>query len=84
LEHSPIDLQRSACLATFDRPSLRQVIEIGAIVFIVLAALLQNDLKMRIATDPFPNLVIPLWAVVAYFIMSIRAELQQGRRLRSI
>jgi hypothetical protein len=64
--------------------ALRQVIEIGAIVFIVLAALLQNDLKMRIATDPFPNLVIPLWAVVAYFIMSIRAELQQGRRLRSI
>jgi hypothetical protein len=59
--------------------ALRQVIEVGAIVLAVLVVVLQNDLKVRIATDPFPNFVIPLWAVVAYFIMTIRAELQQRR-----
>lgn len=58
---------------------LRQVVEVGAIVIIVAAVVLQNNIKERIETDPVPNLIIPLWAVVAYFIMSVRAELQQPR-----
>lgn len=31
--------------------------------------LVQNNLKGLIATDPVPNLVIPLWAIVAYLIL---------------
>ena len=31
----------------------------------------QNNLKNLIATDPVPNLIIPLWAILAYLIMAL-------------
>jgi len=33
--------------------------------------LAQNNLKNLIATDPVPNLIIPLWAILAYLIMAL-------------
>jgi len=48
---------------------LRRGLEALAIAIIVAAVLLQNDLKVQIITDPVPNLIIPLWAIVAYVII---------------
>lgn len=48
---------------------VRKGLEGAAIVAIVAAVLLQNDLPRLIATDPVPNLVIPLWAIIAYSII---------------
>ena len=53
---------------------LRKALEIAAIVIIFAAVLLQNDLKHLIATDPVPNLIIPLWAIIAYSIMALKAQ----------
>jgi hypothetical protein len=46
--------------------------EIAAIAIIVLAVALQNDLKNLIATDPVPNLIIPLYAIIAYLIIVLK------------
>ena len=48
---------------------LRKGLEALAIVIIVAAVLLQNDIKNQIIMDPVPNLIIPLWAIVAYAII---------------
>jgi hypothetical protein len=41
--------------------------EHGEYFFMILT---QNDLKRRIATDPIPNAIIPIWAIVAYLIIA--------------
>ena len=46
---------------------VRRCIEILALLVILAAWLLQKDIKLLIATDPIPNLVVPLWVIVAYF-----------------
>ena len=44
-------------------------------MFIIVAAvLLQNDLRNLIITDPFPNLIIPLWAIIAYMIIALKRK----------
>lgn len=48
----------------------RQFLEIVLLVLICLGILMQNNLKILIATDPIPNFVIPVWAVVAYLIIA--------------
>jgi hypothetical protein len=44
----------------------RQFLEIASLVLICLVILMQNNLRHLIATDPVPNAVIPLWAILAY------------------
>ena len=44
----------------------RQFLEIASLVLICLVILMQNNLKYLIATDPVPNAVIPIWAILAY------------------
>jgi hypothetical protein len=51
---------------------VRKGLEGTAIVSIVAAVLLQNDFRRQIATDPVPNLVIPLWAIIAYSIIAFK------------
>ena len=46
---------------------LRWSLEMLTLCSIVAAWLLQQDLKWLIATDPVPNLLIPLWIIAAYF-----------------
>ena len=41
----------------------RRVLEVALIVLICVVILTQNDLKRRIATDPIPNAIIPIWAI---------------------
>jgi hypothetical protein len=33
--------------------------------------LAQNNLKFLIATDPVPNAIIPLWAILAYLLIAL-------------
>jgi hypothetical protein len=32
--------------------------------------LAQNNLSYLIATDPVPNLIVPIWAIVAYLVIA--------------
>jgi hypothetical protein len=56
---------------------LRKSLEALAVVVIVAAVLLQNDLKNQIITDPVPNLIIPLWAIVAYTTVALKKKTQE-------
>lgn len=53
---------------------LRKGLEVSALVIIATAVLLQNNLKSLIATDPVPNLVIPIWAIIAYIIIASKTK----------
>ena len=53
---------------------LRKGLEVAAILIIVAAVLLQSDLTNRMMTDPVPNLIIPLWAIVAYIIIVLKSK----------
>ena len=49
----------------------RQCLELAAIALSVLAVVVvvpPYDLRHRIVTDPFPNLIIPLWVLIAYLM----------------
>jgi hypothetical protein len=41
---------------------------------IAAAILLQNNLKNLIVTDPVPNFIIPLWALIAYIVIVSKAK----------
>jgi hypothetical protein len=45
---------------------IRHFLEIASLVLICFVILMQNNLKYLIATDPVPNAVIPIWAILAY------------------
>jgi hypothetical protein len=59
--------------------AMRKGLEISALIIIAAAILLQNDLKTLIATDPVPNLVIPLWAIIAYVVIASKAKQTAGK-----
>jgi hypothetical protein len=62
----------------------RQCLEVALLVLICLAVLLQNDLIYRIESDPVANLIVPLWAIVAYLVIVIMpsSSVQRGLLLR--
>lgn len=47
----------------------RQTYELALIALIILLVALQNDLKSQIAIYPFQNIIIPLWALIAYAVL---------------
>ncbi|MEX2514664.1 MAG: hypothetical protein WD335_00850 [Candidatus Paceibacterota bacterium] len=51
---------------------IRPILEVVAIFAIVVLVLMQNNLRMHLINDPFPNLVIPLWVIVSYLIVYFR------------
>ena len=53
-------------------------LEAAALVLILLMVGLQDGLRSLIATDPVPNLIIPLWAFIAYFCAGFRVKLLQN------
>ena len=61
-------------LGTIKSSTLRQALEILAICIIVTAVLLQKNFLYHITTDPVPNLIIPLWAIVAYLIIALEKQ----------
>lgn len=56
---------------------LRKSFEIAAILIALAAVLLQNNLAYLIAKDPVPNLIIPLWVIIAYSVISFKKQQQQ-------
>ena len=52
--------------------NLRKGLEILALVMIASAILLQNDLRYQIITDPVSNMIIPLWAIIAYTVIAFK------------
>lgn len=55
---------------------LAEAIGLLAIAFLVIG---QNDLNNRIISDPVPNFIIPLWAVIAYAYAFYRAATRDRR-----
>jgi hypothetical protein len=57
------------------KPStFKHVLEIAAICIIIAMCLLQKNLSHLITTDPVPNLIIPLWAIIAYLTIAIKKK----------
>ncbi len=59
--------------------SLRKALEVCAIVIIIAAVLLQKNLTYNMATDPVPNLMIPLWAIIAYMVIALKKQKAQKK-----
>ena len=53
---------------------LRKSLEATAMVGLVAVVLLQNNLAALVVSDPVPNLIIPLWAVIAYSIIAFKKQ----------
>ena len=45
---------------------IRSIAELVGVFVILFLAFGQNDLKQRLVTDPFPNFIIPVWALIVY------------------
>jgi hypothetical protein len=50
---------------------VRLALELTLLLLICLIILAQNNLMYLISTDPVPNLIIPLWAILAYLIVAL-------------
>ena len=53
---------------------LRKSLEVLSLLIILALVLLQNNVVYYIVTDPFPNLIIPLWAITAYLIITLKKQ----------
>jgi hypothetical protein len=53
---------------------IRVALEIGALIAICGLILFQRDLADQLYTEPFQNIIIPGWALVAYALAGIRAH----------
>lgn len=51
---------------------VRVIGELAGLLAILFLAFGQNDLRERLVTDPVPNLIIPVWALIAYAIAAYR------------
>jgi hypothetical protein len=54
--------------------STRQILEIVGLVIMVLLILFQNNLAMNLYNDPFPNIVIPIWGIIAYLVVIFKTK----------
>jgi hypothetical protein len=52
--------------------SQRRITEVMLLIFAGMAIALQNDLLQKIEQDPFPNVVVPLWILLAYLVVALR------------
>ena len=59
-------------LGSVKSTSIRKYLEVTAICIIIVSVIFQKNLSYLIATDPVPNLIIPLWAIIAYIIIAIK------------
>ena len=53
--------------------SLRKASEVFAFVIIAIV-LLQKNFPDNIRDNPLPNLIIPLWAIIAYILISLKKQ----------
>ena len=55
----------------------RQLLEIALLVVVCVAVLAQPNLKHLMVTDPIPNVVIPVWAIVAYLVIAFKPRMEE-------
>jgi hypothetical protein len=62
----------------------RQFLEVALLVLICIAVLRQHNLSDLIKTDPVPNIVMPVWAILVYFAVAFlpASWLRQARLIR--
>lgn len=58
-------------LGEANHPNVRTAFEALCLVFLCAVVFLQSDLGKLIATDPVTNLVAPVWALVAYAVVTL-------------
>jgi len=54
--------------------NIRKAIELTGVVIIILLIVLQKNLLILVAEDPVPNLIIPLWVIIAYFVAFLKKK----------
>lgn len=59
-------------LGAVESTTLRRTLEFLAIIAAMAAVFLQNNLLYLIENDPVPNLVIPLWVLIAFVIITLK------------
>ena len=52
--------------------ALRITLELAAILISLFLVFWRNDLKLAIAYDPLPTIVLPMWAFIAYAFVSFK------------
>ena len=60
----------------------RQLLEIALLVVVCVAVLAQPNLKHLMVTDPIPNVVIPIWAIVAYLVIALKPRVGAAGKAR--
>ena len=50
--------------------SERKVLEVSLLLLLALSVSSQSHLEDRMATDPLANVIIPLWAMIAYLVIT--------------
>ena len=55
---------------------VRRGAETLAILLIIATVLLQRNAVQQLVLDPVPNLLIPLWAIIAYAVIAFRKPKQ--------
>jgi hypothetical protein len=48
----------------------RMIFELIAVSLIILSVLLSD--RVLLIEDPFPNLIIPIWAIIAYIVANLK------------
>ena len=66
--------RKKVLLGMVSASRIRRVVEISFILVILCAVLFQNNVGAKIYNDPVPNVIIPLWALVAYIWVSFRRQ----------
>ena len=59
-------------LSTVESSTPRKVFEIIGVFIILYLTLANNNLLYHMATEPVTAMFIPLWAIIAYIVMSFR------------
>jgi phage tail protein X len=57
---------------------LRKALEITGVIIAIASVALQKNFLQVLEADPVPNLIIPLWVVIAYILISMRKPKQHG------
>lgn len=54
--------------------SLRKIGEASLLAIMLAAVLMQNNLWLNIAYKPVPNIIAPVWVLVAYAIIALKRQ----------
>jgi len=61
-------------LGLVESTKLRQFSEIIALILIITLVVFQQDFRVRLIHDPVPNIIIPVWALIAYSVIFFKRQ----------